>query len=182
MNARALFRIPVAGAVGAALVLVACAAAPPDAAPTPSAAAPAGTDASDAAGPPAEVSATPSAAMPAAAVPAPSEPEVRTAAVPPEPAPPAPAVLRGLSGEQLTRLLGAPHFRRVDDPGALWQYRGEGCILDVFLYADGPVYRVTHFEFRRPDGRTAAEADAAATGHGDPERCFAALVGAGGRG
>ena len=97
------------------------------------------------------------------------------------PAPPPPritsAALMGLADNALARLLGAPGFKRIDDPAALWQYRGPRCILDVFLYADGPVYRVAHLEFRR-----------AATGGGpmegrDAEKCFSGLLpGAKGKG
>jgi hypothetical protein len=68
----------------------------------------------------------------------------------------------GLADSALARLMGAPEFKRIDNPAALWQYRGTNCILDVFLYADGPVYRVTHLEFRQAgagngpmDGRAA---------------------------
>jgi hypothetical protein len=97
------------------------------------------------------------------------------------PAPPPPritsAALMGLADNALARLLGAPGFKRIDDPAALWQYRGPRCILDVFLYADGPVYRVAHLEFRR-----------AGTGGGpmegrDAEKCFSGLFpGAKGKG
>ncbi len=97
------------------------------------------------------------------------------------PAPPPPritsAALMGLADNALARLLGAPGFKRIDDPAALWQYRGPRCILDVFLYADGPVYRVAHLEFRR-----------AGTGGGpmegrDAEKCFSGLLpGAKGKG
>lgn len=103
---------------------------------------------------------------PAAALSEPREaaaPEPVTVAAPPSrearAAPPAapvspassrvkPAALKGLAEDALARLMGAPGFKRVDDPAVLWQYRGRGCILDVFLYADGPVYRVDHLEFR----------------------------------
>ena len=108
----------------------------------------------------------------------PPRPPAKTAAAP---APPPPritsAALMGLADNALARLLGAPGFKRIDDPAALWQYRGPRCILDVFLYADGPVYRVAHLEFRR-----------AGTGGGpmegrDAEKCFSGLLpGAKGKG
>ncbi|MCZ6886026.1 MAG: hypothetical protein O7E53_06675 [Alphaproteobacteria bacterium] len=79
----------------------------------------------------------------------------------------------GLAHQELARVMGVPGFKRVDDPAALWQYRGARCILDVYLYADGPVYRVTHLEFRRngkgiPTGASINGKDA--------ERCFSTLV------
>ncbi len=83
----------------------------------------------------------------------------------------------GLAGNALARLLGTPGFMRIDDPAALWQYRGTGCILDVFLYADGPVYRVAHLEFRR------AEAGGGPMEGRDAEKCFSGLFpGAKGKG
>jgi hypothetical protein len=86
------------------------------------------------------------------------------------------ADLIGLTEAEITKILGAPSFKRIDDPAALWQYRGTGCILDLFLYADGPSYRVTHLEVRgRQEGQTAGiplqDQDAA--------RCFAKLLPAG---
>jgi len=91
------------------------------------------------------------------------------AAAPPSPPRITSAALMGLADNALARLLGAPGFKRIDDPAALWQYRGAGCILDVFLYADGPVYRVAHIEFRRP-GAGAAPMEAR-----DGEKCFSGL-------
>jgi hypothetical protein len=84
---------------------------------------------------------------------------------PAKPPAPTPAVLKGLSDRAVTRLIGAPAFRRVDDPGAIWQYRDGACLLDLYLHADGPVYRVRHFEFR-PRGGEAISAD----------HCFARLA------
>jgi hypothetical protein len=80
-----------------------------------------------------------------------------------------PAELIGLTEAQLTKVLGSPAFKRVDDPAALWQYRGTRCILDLFLYADGPAYRVTHLELRglaggQPAGTPLQDREAA--------RCF----------
>ena len=85
--------------------------------------------------------------------------------VPAKPPPPTPAILKGLSDHAVTRLIGAPAFRRIDDPGAIWQYRDGACLLDIYLHADGPVYRVMHFEFR-PRGGEAINAD----------QCFARLA------
>ena len=118
------------------------------------------------------------AAKPAAPPPTqPSPPQHSARATPkPKPAPP-PRITRadliGLTEAELIKVLGPPAFKRIDDPAALWQYRGTRCILDLFLYADGPAYRVTHLELRsRADGETAG------TPFRDREaaRCFADLL------
>lgn len=54
-----------------------------------------------------------------------------------------PKRLMGLDGAGLTALLGPPEFRRADAPAELWRYRGDGCMLDLFLY--GPA-RTTESE------------------------------------
>jgi hypothetical protein len=79
--------------------------------------------------------------------------------------------LTGLVGAELARLLGQPVFRRVDEPAALWQYRSRDCILDIFLYADGRDYRVTHFEFRQRGDTPHKVLD-----RGDAERCFSNMA------
>jgi len=76
----------------------------------------------------------------------------------------------GLADKALAQLMGAPGFKRIDDPAALWQYRGASCILDVFLYADGPIYRVAHLEFR-PAGTGAGPMEGSAV-----ENCFSGLI------
>ena len=93
----------------------------------------------------------------------------------PKKPPPAikPAALMGLGHLQLTRLMGVPRFRRIDDPAAYWQYRGKACILDLYLYADGPVYRVSHMEFRRRGG---PGVDGEMLEGKEAERCFSALL------
>ncbi len=79
----------------------------------------------------------------------------------------------GLAHEELARVMGVPGFKRVDDPAALWQYRGARCILDVYLYADGPVYRVAHLEFRRSGKEISRSASMKGK---DAERCFSTLI------
>ncbi len=63
---------------------------------------------------------------------------------------PAPRTLLGLEHHQVMTLLGAPSFKRRDDPAQIWQYRDSTCLLDVFLYRPegGGAYRVTHVEVR----------------------------------
>lgn len=54
----------------------------------------------------------------------------------------------GLSGGQVTGMLGDPQFRRQDATAELWQYRGDGCVLHLFLYREKDGLRVRHAEVR----------------------------------
>ena len=105
----------------------------------------------------------------------PSDQPAEVAKTKPRPQPPRikARALMGLAHQELARVMGAPGFKRVDDPAALWQYRGARCILDVYLYADGPVYRVTHLEFRRNSKNIA---EGGSMKGKDAERCFTTLV------
>ncbi len=78
-----------------------------------------------------------------------------------------PERLIGLDGAAVAALLGWPGFLRDEPPAQVWQYRSERCILDVFLYADGPAgpRRVVYYEIRG-DGLDG-------TGR---RRCFRALL------
>lgn len=59
----------------------------------------------------------------------------RSASLPPEGAVDAdPKRLIGLDHAGVTAMLGEPEFRRKDAPAELWRYRGEHCMLDLFLY------------------------------------------------
>ena len=64
-----------------------------------------------------------------------------------------PSRLMGLDGAALGALLGRPALRRVEPPAEVWQYRGERCVLDVFLYAPGAgaPHVVTYYEIRGGD-------------------------------
>ena len=73
--------------------------------------------------------------------------------------------LVGLPPLEVTALLGEPGFSRRDGPAELWQYRGESCVLDLFLHKDGPALRVTHVEVR---GRSVSRVDV--------DGCWRALV------
>jgi len=61
-----------------------------------------------------------------------------------------PALLMDLDGPGLEALLGIPSFSRQETGARVWQYAGTACILDIYLYNDGPntPYRVTYFEVR----------------------------------
>lgn len=75
----------------------------------------------------------------------------------PPPLPPisAQAVL-GYSRPDLVATFGAPAFSRVDKGAEILRFRGEGCVLDVFLYKDAKdaAARVAHFEARNEAGKT----------------------------
>ena len=72
-----------------------------------------------------------------------------------------------LEGAALEALLGEPGFRREELNAQVWQYLGEGCVLDVYLYADDATapYRVAHYEVR-----------AEAVDGGAERRCFRGLL------
>ncbi len=100
---------------------------------------------------------------PAAAVPQPetepeTEPEAETAALPPEPViDDDPARILGLGPEKLTELLGRPELTRREPPAEIWQYRGESCVFDVFLYEEAGLVRVTYLEARDESAQRVAE-------------------------
>lgn len=54
----------------------------------------------------------------------------------------------GLSDGQVAGMLGQPQFRRQDASAELWQYRGDGCVLHLFLYREKDGLRVRHAEVR----------------------------------
>lgn len=88
--------------------------------------------------------------------------------------------LIGLTDDRLAEVMGRPAFKRVDDPAALWQYRGARCILDLFLYADGPAYRVTHLEFRARSRDGAPGVPGGTINGRAAEQCFSDLLSEGG--
>jgi hypothetical protein len=59
-----------------------------------------------------------------------------------------PAVLRGLSPAEVKTMLGSPGFQRRDAPAEIWQYRGRGCTLDLFIYDGGSGQTVDHYAVR----------------------------------
>ena len=68
-----------------------------------------------------------------------------------------PERLLGLFADNIRKMFGAPDFRRHDPPAEIWQYRKDGCLLDIFLYLekDRPdILRVRHVEVR---GRSVTE-------------------------
>lgn len=80
--------------------------------------------------------------------------------------------MRGLSGAQITEMLGKPQFLRQDNTAELWQYRGESCVLHLFLYRANDEWRVRHAEARPRAVSGEALTDEAA------ESCLAKLAAA----
>lgn len=84
-----------------------------------------------------------------------------------------PQALMGATPDILLATLGRPDLLRREAPAQVWQYRGDGCVLDFVLYDDAPATagagtgasrpRVTHVETR---SRTAAATAA------DPAACL----------
>lgn len=58
--------------------------------------------------------------------------------------------LKGLTPVQLRQALGSPGFQRRDAPAEIWQYRGAGCTLDLFLYDSSAGQKVEHWAVRSP--------------------------------
>ncbi len=90
------------------------------------------------------------------AAPAP-EPSAPGAVVPEDGAPKSadPAFLIGLEARAVHGLLGAPARVRREAPAQVWQYRGSGCVFDVFLYEAGGSATVRYIEARTPDAEAA---------------------------
>lgn len=55
---------------------------------------------------------------------------------------------KGQTGKEILMALGEPSFRRREPPAEVWQYYGQGCVLDLFLYDETGGQRVTHAELR----------------------------------
>lgn len=67
------------------------------------------------------------------------------------------ADLVGHSAAQVEALLGAPDLARREEPAEMWQYAGERCVLNLFLYPrEGGRRTVDHAELRSRDPATTA--------------------------
>ena len=87
-----------------------------------------------------------------------TEPKAETAALPPAPViDDDPARILGLGPDRLTELLGRPELTRREPPAEIWQYRGESCVFDVFLYEEAGLVRVTYLEARDASARRVTE-------------------------
>jgi hypothetical protein len=56
--------------------------------------------------------------------------------------------LMGADPAKLERWLGKPGLVRLDDPAQVWQYRAQGCVVDVYFYPSGGGMAVSHAEAR----------------------------------
>lgn len=56
--------------------------------------------------------------------------------------------LVGLASRDVEGMFGRPRFVRRDGPAQIWQYGTDLCTLNLFLYRDGPAFKVRHVEFR----------------------------------
>ena len=64
-----------------------------------------------------------------------------------------PIRLDGLSPRVVRAALGSPSFRRRDKGVEIWQYYGEGCVLDLFIYDKDDQQRGTHHQIRAVNGQ-----------------------------
>jgi hypothetical protein len=77
-----------------------------------------------------------------------------------------PSDLFGLDEAAITALLGPAHYTRNEPPARVLQYAGLTCVLDLFLYPEGPngTLATVYFEMR-PTGDAPA-----------PSGCFTGFV------
>lgn len=54
----------------------------------------------------------------------------------------------GANPTKLEQWLGKPGMVRLDDPAQVWQYRAQGCVVDVYLYPSSDGMAVSHAEAR----------------------------------
>jgi hypothetical protein len=87
-----------------------------------------------------------------------AKPESKTATLPPEAIiDDDPTRVLGLAPDKLTELLGRPELTRREPPAEIWQYRGETCVFDVFLYEESGLVRVIYLEARDGSAQRVAE-------------------------
>ncbi len=87
------------------------------------------------------------------------------------------AELRGMTSEQVSQLLGTPQFQRNEAPVEFWQYRGDGCVLHVFLYRGHAGLRVQYAEVRSRAMAAGSAANHAVMGT-PADECLAKLAAA----
>ncbi len=63
-----------------------------------------------------------------------------------------------LNIHELTRLLGVPSLVRRDGPAEVWQYQGDDCILDIFLYKSPENLQVKYIDLRGQDDNSVKRA------------------------
>ena len=60
-----------------------------------------------------------------------------------------PKQLFGFDGHRVAALLGPAIFVRRDGTAEVWQYRADGCVLDVYLYKENGALSVAHIDLRK---------------------------------
>jgi len=73
--------------------------------------------------------------------------------------PPPPEALIGADRETVAMRLGKPVFLMRGQASEIWQYRAQGCVLDLFLYEDGGTLRVAYLEARDLSGVAVSSGD-----------------------
>jgi|GEM_PF-3226873 len=81
--------------------------------------------------------------------------ETPVAIAPVEP-PPLPEAIIGLDSDRLAAQLGKPVFLMRAKASEIWQYRAEGCVLDLYLYEESGALRVLYLEARDSFGASQA--------------------------
>ena len=69
----------------------------------------------------------------------------------------APDTMMSLTETEVTSLFGTPDLTRKDADARVWQYRGDGCVMDVYFYGKGSSRPVTYVDYR---GKTSDSAPA----------------------
>jgi hypothetical protein len=90
-----------------------------------------------------------------------------------------PDALRSFSGAEVLAALNQPALKRTEGESHIWQYKGKGCILDVFLNGaeDEQSARVVHYEVRpHRVAKLAPSEEKAANGSPDARGCVTALL------
>ena len=83
-----------------------------------------------------------------------TERQQETTLVLPPPVDDDPERFRAATPATLVAELGEPRLRRQEPPAEVWQYRGQGCVLDFFLYQDAQTFKVVHIEARDLSARS----------------------------
>jgi hypothetical protein len=84
--------------------------------------------------------------------------------------PPLPETIIGLDSDGLSAELGKPVFLMRAKAAEIWQYRAEGCVLDLYLYEESGAMRVLYLEARDSAGESQAPGICIAAIHAARER------------
>ncbi len=93
-----------------------------------------------------------------------------------------PSTLLALTSDEVTAIFSAPALRHVEGTVERWQYRAEGCLLDVYVSTpDGAGEKmVIHFETRAPGRayfqRPGSVSAAPAIKQAGPDGCLARIA------